>query len=173
MMGAFFREFTVTLVAAIVVSAIVSLTLTPALCSRFLSIRRRPNRPPRFAGAGRGHERCWASTPWLDLSLRHALLPADAAAADRGTVFLIGAVGKGASRSRTPADLGRASSSAPCPSPTCRRASAASPTCDEGPGRQGVGVRLGSGRQGARLSSTSSSSPPKAGAKPPRMSRRD
>ncbi|MEQ4576516.1 MAG: efflux RND transporter permease subunit, partial [Gammaproteobacteria bacterium] len=37
MIGAFFREFTVTLVAAIVVSMLVSLTLTPALCSRFLS----------------------------------------------------------------------------------------------------------------------------------------
>src|SRR5690606_23222709 len=36
MIGAFFREFTLTLVAAIVVSAIVSLTLTPALCARFL-----------------------------------------------------------------------------------------------------------------------------------------
>jgi len=36
MIGAFFREFTVTLVAAIAVSAIISLTLTPTLCSRFL-----------------------------------------------------------------------------------------------------------------------------------------
>ncbi len=34
--GMFFKEFTVTLIAAIVFSAIVSLTLTPALCGRFL-----------------------------------------------------------------------------------------------------------------------------------------
>ncbi|HKZ11201.1 MAG TPA: efflux RND transporter permease subunit [Rhodanobacteraceae bacterium] len=37
MIGVFFREFTVTLVAAIFVSMLVSLTLTPALCGRFLS----------------------------------------------------------------------------------------------------------------------------------------
>jgi multidrug efflux pump len=35
--GMFFKEFTVTLISAIVFSAIVSLTLTPALCGRFLS----------------------------------------------------------------------------------------------------------------------------------------
>ncbi|MEO7756095.1 MAG: efflux RND transporter permease subunit, partial [Dokdonella sp.] len=34
--GMFFKEFTVTLIASIVFSAIVSLTLTPALCGRFL-----------------------------------------------------------------------------------------------------------------------------------------
>ncbi|MEO7324852.1 MAG: efflux RND transporter permease subunit [Dokdonella sp.] len=34
--GMFFKEFTVTLIAAIVFSALVSLTLTPALCGRFL-----------------------------------------------------------------------------------------------------------------------------------------
>ena len=36
MIGMFFREFTVTLIAAIAVSAVVSLTLTPALCGQFL-----------------------------------------------------------------------------------------------------------------------------------------
>ena len=34
--GMFFKEFTVTLISAIVFSAVVSLTLTPALCGRFL-----------------------------------------------------------------------------------------------------------------------------------------
>ena len=34
--GRYFREFGITLVAAIVASALVSLTLTPMLCSRFL-----------------------------------------------------------------------------------------------------------------------------------------
>ncbi|MGH8184796.1 MAG: efflux RND transporter permease subunit, partial [Rhodanobacteraceae bacterium] len=36
MLGVFFREFTVTVVAAIFVSMLVSLTLTPSLCGRFL-----------------------------------------------------------------------------------------------------------------------------------------
>ncbi|HET8897636.1 MAG TPA: efflux RND transporter permease subunit [Rhodanobacteraceae bacterium] len=46
MIGTFFREFTVTLIAAIAVSAIVSLTLTPSLCGRFLTPAReqRPSR---------------------------------------------------------------------------------------------------------------------------------
>ena len=35
--GQFFREFSITLIAAILFSALVSLTLTPALCGRFLS----------------------------------------------------------------------------------------------------------------------------------------
>jgi multidrug efflux pump len=35
--GMFFKEFTITLIAAIVFSAIISLTLTPALCGRFLT----------------------------------------------------------------------------------------------------------------------------------------
>jgi len=35
--GMFFKEFAITLVAAIVFSAIISLTLTPALCGRFLT----------------------------------------------------------------------------------------------------------------------------------------
>jgi len=42
--GRYFNEFGVTLVAAIVASAVVSLTLTPALCSRLLTARR--DRPP-------------------------------------------------------------------------------------------------------------------------------
>ncbi len=37
--GRYFREFGITLVAAIVASALVSLTLTPMLCSRFLRER--------------------------------------------------------------------------------------------------------------------------------------
>ncbi len=39
MLGVFFREFTVTVVAAIFVSMLVSLTLTPSLCGLFLSHR--------------------------------------------------------------------------------------------------------------------------------------
>ncbi len=77
--GMFMHEFAVTLVAAIVVSATVSLTLTPALCGRFLGSHntgaREPQRPSRLAraldrfhaGLLRGYTRA------LDFSLRHAL----------------------------------------------------------------------------------------------------
>ena len=44
--GRYFREFGITLVAAIVASALVSLTLTPMLCSRFLR-QDRAARSPR------------------------------------------------------------------------------------------------------------------------------
>ena len=58
----FFREFTVTLVAAIVVSMLVSLTLTPALCSRFLSAHTAPETPSRFgAWLDRMHDRMLAA----------------------------------------------------------------------------------------------------------------
>ena len=44
MIGMFFREFTVTLIAAIAVSAVVSLTLTPSLCGIFLKPEREQKR---------------------------------------------------------------------------------------------------------------------------------
>ncbi|QSQ41728.1 efflux RND transporter permease subunit [Xanthomonas translucens pv. translucens] len=75
MIGAFFREFTVTLVAAICVSAVVSLTLTPALCSRFCP--RTPSQNDRAASAPGWSgcmPACCACTVALDFSLRHALL---------------------------------------------------------------------------------------------------
>jgi multidrug efflux pump len=95
MIGKFFREFTVTLVAAICVSAVVSLTLTPALCSRFLSAHAEPERPGRF---GAWLERVHAGmlrvyTVALDFSLRHALLLAlTPLLLIAATVFLAGAV---------------------------------------------------------------------------------
>ena len=79
--GMFMHEFAVTLVAAIVVSAIVSLTLTPALCGRFLSghakVAAGATRPPsRLALAlEAGQARMLrAYTRALDFSLRHVLL---------------------------------------------------------------------------------------------------
>jgi hydrophobic/amphiphilic exporter-1 (mainly G- bacteria), HAE1 family len=44
MNGRLFREFSITLSAAILVSGFVSLTLTPMLCSRFLSVHKGENR---------------------------------------------------------------------------------------------------------------------------------
>src|SRR5438105_14943493 len=47
--GRLFHEFAVTIGASILVSGVVSLTLTPMLCSRFL-------KPPREAHHGRFYE---------------------------------------------------------------------------------------------------------------------
>src|SRR5690606_35366703 len=76
MLGAFFREFTLTLVAAILVSALVSLTLTPALCARFQRPHSVPVTPSRI---GPLLDRVHAGmlrfyTAELDFALRHALL---------------------------------------------------------------------------------------------------
>ncbi len=74
--GMFMHEFAVTLVAAIVVSAIVSLTLTPALCGRFLSAHHASaQRPSRLARALDGFHAGMLRfyTRALDFSLRHAL----------------------------------------------------------------------------------------------------
>jgi multidrug efflux pump len=77
--GMFMHAFAVTLVSAIVVSATISLTLTPALCGRFLKphdVRRPGAKPPsRFS---RGLDAFHAGmlrtyTRALDYSLRHAL----------------------------------------------------------------------------------------------------
>ena len=38
-LGRLFREFAVTITTAILVSGLVSITLTPMLCSRFLKVR--------------------------------------------------------------------------------------------------------------------------------------
>ncbi len=73
--GMFMHEFAMTLVAAIVVSATVSLTLTPALCGRFLGGHANTRPPSRL---GRALDRFHAGllrfyTRALDFSLRHAL----------------------------------------------------------------------------------------------------
>ncbi len=77
--GMFMHEFAVTLVAAIVVSATVSLTLTPALCGRFLNAHdpgaQTPKPPSRLARALDGFHAglLRTYTRALDFSLRHAL----------------------------------------------------------------------------------------------------
>jgi len=78
--GMFFKEFTLTLVAAIAISALVSLTLTSSLCGCFLSGHSEPQgastKPSRLSAAldgfHAGMERIYSRA--LDFSLRHALL---------------------------------------------------------------------------------------------------
>ena len=100
MLGAFFREFTLTLIAAIVVSMVVSLTLTPALCGRFLQPHaQRADAPP--SRLGRWLDRMHAGmlrvyVRSLDFALRHALLLAlTPLLLIVATFFLAGAVSKG------------------------------------------------------------------------------
>ena len=96
--GMFFREFTVTLVAAILVSAVISLTLTPSLCGVFLSPKPEGPADSRF-----GHvlDRAHAMMlniyrRALDVTLRHprlfALMPVALVVA---TYFLFGMVRAG------------------------------------------------------------------------------
>jgi len=67
--GRFFHEFAVTLSAAILVSAVVSLTLTPTLCGKFLK-RQTDHSPPRWDISGmmqRSYARClqWVLRSWF------------------------------------------------------------------------------------------------------------
>ncbi|KGE50848.1 efflux RND transporter permease subunit [Xanthomonas axonopodis] len=157
MIGAFFREFTVTLVAAIVVSMLVSLTLTPALCSRFLSVHSEPEKPGRFgAWLDCMHERMLrVYTVALDFSLRHALLlsltPLLLIAA---TIFLGGAVKKGSFPAQdTGLIWGRANSSATVSfADMVNRQRRITDMLMADPAVKTVGARLGSGRQGSSAS---------------------
>ncbi|MDN8646110.1 efflux RND transporter permease subunit [Stenotrophomonas indicatrix] len=154
MMGAFFREFTVTLVAAIVVSMIVSLTLTPALCSRFLSAHDHTAAPSRFGRwLDAGHERMLRIyTVFLDFSLRHALLLSLTPLILIGvTIFLFGAVKKGAFPPQdTGLIWGRANSSATVSfEDMVSRQRRITDMLMADPAVKTVGVRLGSGRQGS------------------------
>ena len=80
--GRYFREFGITLVAAIVASALVSLSLTPMLCSRFLR-EGEPGHAARESRLLRGYLR---SLGWV---LRHrALTVAAALTVTAGSVFL-------------------------------------------------------------------------------------
>ncbi|HEY9131116.1 MAG TPA: efflux RND transporter permease subunit [Dyella sp.] len=74
--GLFMREFTITLVAAIVMSALVSLTLTPSLCGLFLNGHVPPEKTSRIGQwLEKMQERMLAMyVRSLNFSLRHALL---------------------------------------------------------------------------------------------------
>ncbi|RXR05167.1 efflux RND transporter permease subunit [Pseudoxanthomonas composti] len=154
MMGAFFREFTVTLLAAIGVSAIVSLTLTPTLCSRFLSAHKdaKPTtRTGRVIEAGHGlMERIY--TVCLDFSLRHALLLALTPLMLIAATFYLGGKVKGGSFPPQDTGLiwGRAQSSATVSfADMVSRQRRITDMLMADPAVKVVGVRLGSGRQGS------------------------
>ncbi|QDE41167.1 efflux RND transporter permease subunit [Luteibacter pinisoli] len=76
--GMFFKEFTVTLIAAIVVSMLVSLTLTPSLCAHFLTAHASDEPESRLGRAlERAQDRLLALyRVCLDWTLRHPLLMA-------------------------------------------------------------------------------------------------
>ena len=59
--GRLFREFALTVTASIAVSALVSLTLAPMLCSRFLKPEEAPSRPALPADRGPFSTRCCRS----------------------------------------------------------------------------------------------------------------
>ena len=95
--GRLFREFAVTIVAAILISGVVSLTLTPMMCSRFLKPHGAVKHGRLFEFSERGYE---LTLRWYEVSLawfvRHrktALL--FSAAILVGTIFLFRTIPKG------------------------------------------------------------------------------
>ncbi|WP_373388238.1 efflux RND transporter permease subunit [Pseudomonas alcaligenes] len=74
--GNLFREFSITLTVAILISMLVSLTLTPMLCARWLKAEPQERAPGRLARLGaRAQERLLAFYGRsLDWALRHARL---------------------------------------------------------------------------------------------------
>jgi len=97
-LGRLFHEFAVTLAAAIAVSGVISLTLTPSLCGQFLKAERHDHPPGRFGRlAEAGFERllAWykAGLAW---TLKHTWMTLlVTVAAVVGTGFLYVAVPKG------------------------------------------------------------------------------
>ncbi|CAM1000303.1 Multidrug efflux pump subunit AcrB [Rhodanobacter sp. Root179] len=153
--GMFMHEFAVTLVSAIVVSALVSLTLTPALCGRFLSGHdaHKAAAPSRLArsldGFHAGMLRVY--TRALNFSLRHALLFAlTPLALIVATFFLFGVVKTGLfPQQDTGLIWGRASSSATVSfAESKQRLERLTAMLMADPDVATVGSRLGSSRQG-------------------------
>ncbi|HXD38597.1 MAG TPA: efflux RND transporter permease subunit, partial [Rhodanobacter sp.] len=153
MTGMFMHEFAATLVSAIVVSAVISLTLTPALCGRFLSGHREPEKPSRLglaldrfhAGMLRWYTRA------LGFSLRHALvLSLTPLLLIVATFFLFGVVKTGLFPPQdTGLIWGRASSSATVSFEQSRqRLQRLTEMLLADPDVASVGSRLGSSRQG-------------------------
>src|SRR5216117_2935295 len=73
-LGRLFREFSVTICVAILISGVVSVTLTPMLCSRFLKAPKHGHRgpdgaPPAEPAAGRGARLAAASERYFEAML--------------------------------------------------------------------------------------------------------
>jgi len=154
MTGMFMHEFATTLVSAIVVSALISLTLTPSLCGRFLSGHREPEKPSRLGHAlDRFHAGMLrAYTRALDFSLRHALaLGLTPLLLIGATFFLFGVVKTGLFPPQdTGLIWGRASSSATVSFDESRqRLKRLTDMLLADPDMATVGTRLGTSRQGA------------------------
>ncbi|EIL88000.1 acriflavin resistance protein [Rhodanobacter fulvus Jip2] len=153
MTGMFMHEFAATLVAAIVVSAVISLTLTPALCGRFLNGHREPEEPSRL---GLALDRFHAGmlrvyTRALGFSLRHALaLSLTPLLLIAATFFLFGVVKSGLFPPQdTGLIWGRATSSATVSFEESRqRLQRLTEMLLADPDVASVGARLGSSRQG-------------------------
>ncbi len=89
-LGRLFREFAVTITTAILISGVVSITLTPMLCSRFLKVRA-PGTEPAWSRAA---EWCFQRTlKFYDWSLRGVL---------RWRPVMAGGVLRGAGADRLP-----------------------------------------------------------------------
>jgi multidrug efflux pump len=154
--GMFMHEFAVTLVAAIVVSATVSLTLTPALCGHFLSGHR--VRAQASAQPAKGHvlDRFHAGMlrvyrKALEFSLRHALLFAlTPLALIVATIYLFTVVKTGLfPQQDTGLIWGRASSSATVSfDESKQRLERLTSMLMADPDVASVGARLGTSRQG-------------------------
>ncbi len=94
-LGRLFREFAVTITAAILVSGVVSITLTPMLCSRFLRV---VHAKRGFAGfLDRAFDRVFGGYQWsLGVVLRHrAAMIVVFAVVLASTVYMYGVVPKG------------------------------------------------------------------------------
>ena len=153
--GMFMHEFSVTLVAAIVVSALVSLTLTPALCGRFLGRHAGKEQAPpsRLARALDGFHAGMLRiyTRALDFSLRHALaFSLTPLALIVATFYLFGVVKAGLFPAQdTGLIWGRANSSATVSFAESRqRLERLTAMLMADPDVATVGSRLGSSRQG-------------------------
>ena len=151
--GMFMHDFAVTLVSAIVMSAMVSLTLTPALCARFLNGHDEQEKPSRFGHAldrfHAGMQSAYARA--LSFSLRHALAFALTPLALIGlTFFLFGVVKSGLFPPQdTGLIWGRATSSATVSfAQSVDRMRRFTEMILADPDVASVGTRLGTSRQG-------------------------